>query len=42
MKTLTFQVADMRPFRQGDQFKYGLISLDARVLGMARPAEKTP
>src|SRR5207253_2441234 len=31
-KRVVFQLTDLRPFRQGKEFKFGLIDLDARVL----------
>jgi hypothetical protein len=31
-KTLIFRLTDVRPFRQGTEFKFGLVSFDARVL----------
>ena len=33
IKQLRFRIANPRPFRQGDLFRYSLIELDARVLG---------
>ncbi len=32
-KPLTFRLADLRPFVQGDEWKYRLVSFEARVLG---------
>jgi len=32
LKRLLFRLTDLRPFRQGKEFKFGLIDLDARVL----------
>ena len=39
-RTLTFHLADVRPFRQGRDFRLGLVTFDARVLsgGRSRPA----
>ena len=36
-RKLVFRLTDLRPFREGKQFRYGLISVDARVLGRAAP-----
>ncbi len=32
-KRLVFWLTDLRPFRQGKEFKFGLVDLDARALG---------
>jgi len=39
-KRLEFRISDPRPFRQGKEFKFGLLSLDARVLGKLEKKEK--
>jgi hypothetical protein len=39
-RTLRFQLANPRPFRQGTQFKFSLLDVQARVL--ARAPEKRP
>ena len=42
-KRLLFRVSDFRPFLRGNDPHYGLVSLDARVLGkLEKPPEKKP
>jgi BNR/Asp-box repeat len=35
-KTLTFRIGDLRPLRQGKDFKFGFLSLDTSVFGKVR------
>jgi hypothetical protein len=42
-RQLVFRLTDLRPFRQGKDFKFGLIDVDARVLGKSsKGTRETP
>jgi len=42
IKQLRFHIASPRPFRQGDQFRYSLVELDAKVLGHLKKELPSP